>query len=460
MTQDPNNPGNPEEEEFIEEDFGDFADFPDPADHPDFAMPADEAGDIPTDDLDETFSDEWEEGGEEAGGEPESAKKSGLKGLSFNTIVIGIAVIVGLGVLAYQVMGTKSSPGGAGRFQSALNFTGSSDGPVLGQTEAEQPTVENQQEPAQSDTGFLNNPDGLNGSQSATNEQSPPMPSPISNETDDQGMQQAQTDSPLTPMPATQSALDVEFDEAQPIPRGPDDQPAASAAEETAQASPALDVIRNAQEQQQETAPQQEQAGDSQTAQLVAEEKSEPASTDSAPPATQSLTETASSAQTSVSGEQLTLLMKKLDDVSSRLDGMEKQIADISQAGKSQYAALEKEIDALKEAPTPKATAVETKPQKTAPAEKTASEAVPMKEKPAPKKQAAKKEVSSPKATSTARWELRSAKPGYAWVSRQGEQDIQSVQVGDSLAGIGQITRIEYVGGRWIVSATQGEIRQ
>ena len=89
----------------------------------------------------------------------------------------------------------------------------------------------------------------------------------------------------------------------------------------------------------------------------------------------------------------------------------------------------------------------------------------PVKAKPAVKKAAkpkpAKVSAKKPAATaSSGRWELRAAQPGRAWVSRPGERDMQSVEVGQSLTGIGRVTAILYQNGRWTVQGTSGQINQ
>jgi intracellular multiplication protein IcmG len=60
----------------------------------------------------------------------------------------------------------------------------------------------------------------------------------------------------------------------------------------------------------------------------------------------------------------------------------------------------------------------------------------------------------------TARWELRAAQPGRAWISRAGQRDMQSVQVGQTIAGLGRVTTISYQNGRWSVVGTTGRVDQ
>jgi hypothetical protein len=58
------------------------------------------------------------------------------------------------------------------------------------------------------------------------------------------------------------------------------------------------------------------------------------------------------------------------------------------------------------------------------------------------------------------KWELRAASPNQAWVSRQGNNTLKQVSVGDQLEGLGVINSIVMNNGRWVVSASQGRITQ
>lgn len=84
----------------------------------------------------------------------------------------------------------------------------------------------------------------------------------------------------------------------------------------------------------------------------------------------------------------------------------------------------------------------------------------------APKKRrvrAASSNTASPVVSSkvTSRWVLKSAKPGMAWVAPPGSNELKSVAVGDTLAGVGRVTAIaKDEAGRWYVSGTRGRIRQ
>ncbi len=57
-------------------------------------------------------------------------------------------------------------------------------------------------------------------------------------------------------------------------------------------------------------------------------------------------------------------------------------------------------------------------------------------------------------------WVLKSAQPGQAYISRSGQNDMISVHIGDTLAGIGKVTSIDVVAGHWVVQGTSGSISQ
>jgi hypothetical protein len=60
-----------------------------------------------------------------------------------------------------------------------------------------------------------------------------------------------------------------------------------------------------------------------------------------------------------------------------------------------------------------------------------------------------------------ARWILKAAKPGVAWVAKRGSDDLHMVETGDSLSGVGRITEISQDSlGAWVVRGTRGRISQ
>ena len=75
--------------------------------------------------------------------------------------------------------------------------------------------------------------------------------------------------------------------------------------------------------------------------------------------------------------------------------------------------------------------------------------------KPKPKKKTVKK------VNRKINWELRAAQPGKAWISRKGQKtSMKPIVVGDRLEGLGRVTNIAYVNGKWVVTGTSGTIRQ
>ncbi len=87
-------------------------------------------GDYTDDEWDESADDEL--AADPAGALAAVRKKSKIS----NNMIIAGAVIVGLCVLAYQVVTT--SPVSLQQFQSALNMTGSTEGPVFGNKPADE----------------------------------------------------------------------------------------------------------------------------------------------------------------------------------------------------------------------------------------------------------------------------------------------------------------------------------
>lgn len=78
------------------------------------------------------------------------------------------------------------------------------------------------------------------------------------------------------------------------------------------------------------------------------------------------------------------------------------------------------------------------------------------------KKNEAKVTVRKPtKQVSTqAVWQLRSARPGTAWLSKKGENEMFRVQVGHEIPGLGQILSIKQTDGRWFVQGSKGNVAQ
>ncbi len=136
-------------------------------------------------------------------------------------------------------------------------------------------------------------------------------------------------------------------------------------------------------------------------------------------------------------------LEEKLDSILSRLDKMEQQMSKVEGGSDAnideRLMKLQKKIDSMSTSgavSSVKKASVSTK--KSTPRKKSR-----------PKKRVAK--VS---------WELKSAQPGRAWVSKKGQSSVQEVSVGDNLSGVGRVTSIAPMQGRWVVQGTSGSIKQ
>ncbi len=71
-----------------------------------------------------------------------------------------------------------------------------------------------------------------------------------------------------------------------------------------------------------------------------------------------------------------------------------------------------------------------------------------------------KKERSASSQDTETTWKLRSAQPGKALISQKGSNDFKTVEVGDTVKGIGRIVSIATEDGKWVVKGTSGQINQ
>jgi intracellular multiplication protein IcmG len=67
-------------------------------------------------------------------------------------------------------------------------------------------------------------------------------------------------------------------------------------------------------------------------------------------------------------------------------------------------------------------------------------------------------EVSLRQGQGSGGWELRGATSGRAIIARGS--DIREVGVGETVSGLGEITGVASVNGRWVVQGTQGRLSQ
>jgi hypothetical protein len=465
---------------FDVDEYADFDDLPEE----DIDSLSDAEGGYGDDDFD---AENWED--EEQNQQNNNLVTGEKKGLSFNTIVIIGAVIVGAGVMAYTIMSksAEQSTQQTSVFQSIFGLADVMDRTIFGE---EEKPAENQQA-AQSQGGFLQDANAI--PTTTVTDNNPPQPSPM-----------APTENaiePLTPMPGatprgpeeappasetvsqdagqTPTPIDIAQAENKQVPVVPLDNPAqtnetpAAPAENTGAAS--SDVTTLTQAEGKEQAPlsaeeilKQAMANREQKKQEPGQDKQAEATVPAAdavsavPP---SAPERSPEEKDSSDKAAVTALEGKLETILERMDRMESDLGSVKTSKSGDYTQMEETIAQLRaEIETLKSqkSAETAKPRKEQVAE-TDENSVTEDTKPVAAKTSgvkkAKPKASVPK-SATGRWEMRAAQPGRAWVSHPGERDMQSVEVGQSLPGIGQITSIDYQNGRWTVYGTQGRIDQ
>jgi intracellular multiplication protein IcmG len=332
-------------------------------------------------------------------------EKSG-SGLSFNTIVIIGALVVGAGIFAFQLI-SKKPVQMVERFTSALSLSGATEGPIFGGDEKiEEPipseTADTSSEVevgAETDTGkgFLFEPDVLDSmemqlSDSLLND-SPPMPTPISEEVVQDAVE------------ITDVLQEVE------IPRAPESQQVIEVIE------PVIEEVVEAVVVDVKEPEELQIESPIETVEEILVEKE------------------AVSVSSSID---LRPLEQKLDMIVNRLDDMEVQINQIQGVSDSKIDGLKKEVQKLKKA-----------------SKAVRSQTAPLKSKKVKPKVVKKKAASTPII-----WELRAAQPGKAWVSRKGQKDMKPVIVGGNLSSIGRVSSISFINGRWVVQGSAGQIHQ
>lgn len=160
----------------------------------------------------------------------------------------------------------------------------------------------------------------------------------------------------------------------------------------------------------------------------------------------------ADQAASSVDAEMTVQMLDRLDLIAARLDQLED---DLSVVRKESAAAATDEVEELRAAV--KALEKKLSTQAQAPARATTTDA------PVARTTTLKAEPKSKPAVRQAQpvqWVLKGAQPGRAMVSRAGESEMRTVEVGDSLPGVGRISSIAYESGRWVVTGSEGRISQ
>lgn len=286
------------------------------------------------------------------------------------------------------------------------------------------------------------------------------MPAPSPMDTPDMGQDTGQGDLPmptpmdssedaeLTPMPMPETSMPMPM--AQDIPPVPAEEadPVASMPDMSA---PAPEAPMPAEEPEQTMA-------------IEITSTQEPVTTAAADPALradmtalQERVESLSSdlqTQMKKTADQMTAMAETLSSLESslakRLDAIEKTARDAKKLAESRPAAPARAAQPPAEdrpAPAPKAAPA---------AEKQPAPAMPPRDNTA--QEPGFSYSSGAASRQTVEWELRSAQPGRAVIYGSKTGDTRTVEVGDSLSGIGKILSISVQNGRWVVQGTQGQI--
>lgn len=366
---------------------------------------------------DENFDDEnWEE--------PVQNQPVKKKSSLFTILLIGTAVVIGGGILFFQLVQSPAPAPDAAQVAQAPDAVPATpapandlmaiqDAPPIPDANIAAPA------PAQPQGGFMNNPAEL-----------------------EQSLNQAQTG--VTAPPSQEMSLQT-IDQAAPIAPTINQTTGSNEALPVPQTLPSIDQIKKAPTVQAETlAPAPE----------VAAPAIQPTPVQETPPvAAQNTTSTSTPVATAPADAALNA---KLDQVMTRLDALEKnQSSGVAASSPdltrltAALTRLENKVDQLSSSrpSTPSAASYE--------------DDAPIKVTPKPRARPVKKKepaYSPPKKSDN--WVLRSARPGEAMVAKDGQADLKTIRVGDSVVGIGQIQSISQIGGAWVVQGTSGRISQ
>lgn len=444
------------QEEFDDEDF-------------DLEELEDDVSDEYTDEeeYDETLEDDsWDETAEAPAPQDKKAasplKSMGEKKslLSTNNIIIGGAVIVGGIIMISTISGqtTAQKATTANTFRSTMNISGVMDKTIYGDTQRKDPdeTDAEKVDASANEGGFLNNPEQA-------------------------------VESAVSPRPAETADADNAIMLNNTPPRAPDDGavPAIPGVNDNSGAAPEIaapvpDIAQNHDAVQVEVPEDGEidSTGSAEallkqgleeraaapavtTTPMAAAESAvdvdpEPAVPDivAETPATQPIIPVVPAPSLAQADPKaLARLEEKLDGILERLEKVETDLGNVDDGQKGEdYARLSQDVERLRtqvEAGVPA--------RSSAPVNKPAVKAAV--KKPVEKKVVAA--VVAPAAVKpSGKWVLRAAQPGRAWVSRAGERDMQSIEVGQTLPGIGRINAITFDAGVWKITGTQGVIVQ
>lgn len=368
-------------------------------------------------------------------------KKGGLN-LSFNTIVIIGAVIVGFIVLVVQV--TKAPSGGQGgeRFVSALSHQGADDG-ILSADQGEQANQTNQSEENQSqetlastqiedvsqEEAFLFEPDVLDEMGDELN--AIPQPAPImevEETTDEVSLEPNIEDIVLSNVVSNTQAEDVSTDVSElQQPRPPVSE---SVAEEPVQEFEQTDELLVVDNSVEESDSLQDTSSDNDADQTQQEMSS------------------SNVAETPTVSVDLSSIEEKLDQITSRLDDMDVQMSQMQGDVSSKIDTVQDNLTKLEK----RVETVAARTQQNTSTPRSSSRQPLSPAKPAPKKATPRPQVPN--------WELKAAQPGKAWIAQKGSSELKPVQIGDRVNGLGQIQNITFDGGRWRVIGSAKSLTQ
>jgi len=138
--------------------------------------------------------------------------------------------------------------------------------------------------------------------------------------------------------------------------------------------------------------------------------------------------------------EEKQALETRNEALQGKIDEQETQIASLN----DKINALEKQIQELQNRPAAPVSAT--------------TKAPPPVEQPRAVVQTPKTSVKQPTRTKAKSWVLRSAQPGKAVISEKGSNDLRTIEVGDTVSGIGRVQAIDIIGGKWVVKGTQNSV--
>ena len=396
------------------------------------------------DDFDDPFgedSDDDIEGDDEQFGDEIVPMKEKKSFITFDRIIILGAVIIGVFVMLGQVKPKSGEDEQASnnveQFATALTMKGAFDGP--GSIEKENLSSKSDKKEKEQESeiqkGFLFGDSDQDNALDTVIEDAPPMPNPIAADVVDQVMEQVAEDDSLDNL--MNQEIQVEAQNIVDTPRPPEVQEIVDVVVEDAKFEDVPEVPVETLQEAIEEVSIIDVAMDSQK--LL-------------PPPTEAVV--VASVPMAINES----LSAKLDQIINRIDGVEARINNFQKTNDNNIAAMKRDIQSLRVGTT------NVKAQTVAELPIASLSPAPIVEKIAPPKKVSKpkpKKKTVKKVNRKINWELRAAQPGKAWISRKGQKtSMKPIVVGDRLEGLGRVTNIAYVNGKWVVTGTSGTIRQ